>query len=147
MWLLGQPISLLCSLQCSPLRVDCLTPQGGRLQPHPGTCLGNLSKWSRGPGEEGEIYTTRVLLCAKGVESSLSLTQAPHLSPPPLPFLCPLSCKLPSAGDWGVLVYEFPSLSSPLPHTHAHAQHNLCLSSLCRCSRASRPLGAGAAGL
>ena len=59
---------------------------------------------------------------AKGTLSLLSQTQAPYLSPPPIPFLCPLSCKLPSSGAWGFLAYEFPSLFSLLPHTYTHTQ-------------------------
>lgn len=80
----------------------------------------------------------RFRLQAKGMESSLSYIQEPS-SPPPSPLLCPLSCKLPSAGGWGFLVYQFPSLPSPLPHTYT--QHNLCLSSFACVQGPQDPLG------
>lgn len=133
LWLPGQPISLFCS--CHPAHFSPFQPLRSDLSPiwvplHVAEC---------GLGEKGEIYAMRFLLCAKGLESSLSQTQAPHLSlsSPPLSLPTVLQASFCWVGDFWL---PFPVF--PLPYTYT--QHNFCLSSPCLCSRASRsPEGTG----
>lgn len=108
-------IALLCSPRPSPSHADFPPFKSADLSPRPVPPRAAEG----GPGEKAKTHGGRFLLRAKGLGSSLNQTQAPHPSSSSHPLSLP---TLPQASScWekgrGVLVNEFPSLSSPFPHT------------------------------
>lgn len=97
--LLPQLQPFACRLS-NPSRVLSSAPP---LPTQPGTCLGSMCHEVSAASKRPGIFQS-------------------HLPLLPAPFSASFSCKLPSAGGWGFLVYQFPSQPSSLPHIYTQTQ-------------------------